>query len=772
METTPTTKQATANSENLHLVSANSCITDQKKLNLVPLTEIISRIRKGTYQAAIQRIRTLAAQGETDEANRLKKNLPYFVFGVVEGSRKAENVVQANGIILDFDHVSDIEEFKKQAAEKIPNAKYVFRSPTDGVKVLIPFRIPVTDRVLYKRLWDLLAEEAKQQMGLEPDPTHDMCRACFVSWDTELITTQNETFDVETWGKCVQADANPPLCGALESAGTIDSASTAVHDLSEYSISQAVDYLCKLKIDHLNWIKVGIALHNHLGEAGKKYWDRFLHNPNYPNESQENLDNIWQGLGKYPSVGIGSLFWIAEQHGWQNVISASERKDSWKDYPALVELFGQKQDVSLDTDKLPQELQEYISILDEITDSSAGAKLTAILPVIASAIGNRIAMKNAGATHYCNIWAVVIGPSSISRKSTVINQALKCLSFDQDGKEGESTQEQIDKRIVLNNVTKARMLELLDMDSNRLIAHTEFGAWMKEMQSNYNMGMKAELTDMFDGYDKTVTNKEVSYAIRKPAFSIVGGTTEEWYFSELKEAADQRGGFLQRLLVCMYRDIDIKNLNKTLRYVPEAEAKLKDWGMKLQTLNQLKGTHCLQLGEAAIEFRNKLYETKMEELAAIGSDALWSYSSRIYDNYFFRFCILIHCLKNYLDIEDALANDRVSSYFNKNRVDLQTAKEAMALCDYYFENTKPFIAELDEGGKLENERKIVKKLNELSEDWVQHSLLLNKSKMGKKEFRATMDSLIEREAVFCRDILGYHNKRSLLYKLNPVLACG
>jgi len=582
------------------------------------------------------------------------------------------------------------------------------------------------------------------------------------------LAEATELPEKETCGLCGKSEFATPEDST--SSKPQDEASTAVHDLSEYSISQAVDYLCKQKIDHLNWIKAGIALHNHLGEAGKKHWDKFLHNPNYPNESQENLDKIWRGLDKYPSIGIGSLFWIAEQHGWQNVVSASERRDSWKDYPALVELFGQKQDVPLDTDKLPKELQEYISILDEITDSSAGAKLTAILPVIASAIGNRIAMKNAGATHYCNIWAVVIGPSSISRKSTVINQALKCLSFDQDGKEGESTQELIDKRIVLNNVTKARMLELLDKDSNRLIAHTEFGAWMKEMQSNYNMGMKAELTDMFDGYDKTVTNKEVSYAICKPAFSIVGGTTEEWYFSELKEAADQRGGFLQRLLVCMYRDIDIKNLNKTLRFVPEAEAKLKDWGMKLQTLNQLKGTHCLQLGEAAIEFRNKQYAAKMEELAAIGSDALWSYSSRIYDNYFIRFCILIHCLKNYLDIEDAIANDRVSSYFAKNKVDLQTAKEAMALCDYYFENTKPFIAELDEGGKLENERKIVKKLKELNEEWVPHSLLLNKSKMGKKEFRSSIDSLIEREAVFCREVLGYHNKRRLLYKLNPVLA--
>jgi len=196
MESTTNEPQA-----RLHLVSGNTDITAQTKLNLIPLTEIISRIRKGTYKSAIARIRTLAAQGETDEANKLKKNLPYFVFGVVEGSRKAENVVQANGIILDFDHVSDIESFKKQAAERIPNAKYVFQSPTDGVKVLIPFRLPVSDRALYKQLWELLAEEAENQMGIKPDPTHDMCRACFVSWDTELITTQNEQLEWSFGGR-------------------------------------------------------------------------------------------------------------------------------------------------------------------------------------------------------------------------------------------------------------------------------------------------------------------------------------------------------------------------------------------------------------------------------------------------------------------------------------------------------------------------------------------------------------------------------------------
>lgn len=512
-----------------------------------------------------------------------------------------------------------------------------------------------------------------------------------------------------------------------------------------------------------------MALRNHLGEAGKEYWNMFLHNPNYPNETQANLDYVWKSMEKYTDVKIGTLFYIAGNYGWRNVVAPQSRYYSLEDYPELISMFGSKKDVALDRSKLPEVLTGYIDILNQITDSSEGAKLTSFLPVAASCIGNRIAINNAGTRHFCNIWAVIIGPSGISRKSTVINQALKCLKQHRESLKELSPKEKIEQSIELNKPTQARLLNLLSINANRLIVQTEIGAWMAEMGKSYNQGMKAELTDMFDGSDKAVAKVGIDEYISKPAFSIIGGSTEEWFMRELKEVSDQMGGFLQRHIICFYRDIDVEKMDFNLRSCGHLDKELHAYGEMMETFRALKGTHYLKLGKEAADYRNTIYSAKMRENAIKGSDPLISYTTRIYDNYFFRFCTLLFSLKNWMDLKDAIEASAVSSFFTKREVDLETAKEAMYLCDYYFENTKPFMLELAECGKLENEKRIVEKLRSFGLEELPHHRLMTASRLTGFDFRRCMESLVERQAVICIERKGYQNRTERFYKLNPVL---
>ena len=198
----------------LELVSVSHDITQQTDMNLVPLAEVINKIRKGIYKIPVRKIREFAAKGDAEMVAKLKKNLPYFVLSIIKGNRRAENVSQANGIVFDFDHVKDIEAFKKLAATKIPGAKYVFRSPNDGVKVLVQFSRAVTEKKLYKFIWDALAQEAENLLGVKPDATADMCRACFVSYDADLISTHNEPLDVEMFRQgCGDRGRGVPITG-------------------------------------------------------------------------------------------------------------------------------------------------------------------------------------------------------------------------------------------------------------------------------------------------------------------------------------------------------------------------------------------------------------------------------------------------------------------------------------------------------------------------------------------------------------------------------
>lgn len=237
----------------------------------------------------------------------------------------------------------------------------------------------------------------------------------------------------------------------------------------------------------------------------------------------------------------------------------------------------------------------------------------------------------------------------------------------------------------------------------------------------------------------------------------------------MKESSDQLGGFLQRHIICFYRDIDVEKMDFSLRSCGHLDKELHAYGEMLEVFRKLTGTHYLKLGREAVEFRDGVYAAKMRENALKGSDPLISYTTRIYDNYFFRFGILIFALKNWQDMKEAIEDCTVANFFKKHEVDICTAKEAMYLCDFYFANTRPFLDDLAEGGKLENEKKIVNILREFGVMEVPHHRLLSATKLTGLEFRRSIESLIERQGVICIERKGYQNRVARFYKLNPVL---
>ena len=80
-------------------------------------------------------------------------------------------------------------------------------------------------------------------------------------------------------------------------------------------------------------------------------------------------------------------------------------------------------------------------------------------------------------------------------------------------------------------------------------------------------------------------------------------------------------------------------------------------------------------------------------------------------------------------------------------VSLDTAAQAFYLCDFYLQNTLPLLELLDEQDKLAGERKVVNILLNKFGGKARHSELMNTCHMNKREFKAAIESLIEREAV-------------------------
>ncbi len=817
----------------LRIVSLGSRITRPEKLVRIPLQTIIANIQNGTYRALLEPLR---AESDPEKRAGLKRKLPYFVFAVFDGSRAESNVLQANGIVFDLDGVPDIRETKARISEGFPWARYIFRSPVNGLKVLVQFSRPVTDKALYTAIWKHLKAELAAAAGMEADNTPDMCRACFVSMDPDLVSNadalefdpdvladhtgvtegsffttelqrtqreaQREDFNVggtaSPSAALTTAGSNQPKAltstqcsnqpkaltstqcsnqleslssarSALQSAKSAgNSHPTRILSTNEHYARLAVEHLINRKLSWREWTRCGMALYNEFGEAGKELWLRFADNPNY-RDTPESLSKAWETMKHYPSVGLGSLFWIAGRYGWQHASGLMSNEVTIDEFPELLSLFGRTPDVLLDRSILPDPVIEYLDLTAQVTDARDGARLTAFLPVVASSIGNRVCMRNAGAVHYCNIWSAIIGPSTTSRKTTAISLATSMLRHAKERLGDLSAKERNEQDPELSRVTQARFYNLMAINSNRLWVQMELGAWMQEMGKTYNAGMKQEITDMFDGRDKSVAKMDVDEYIRKPAFSIVGASTAEWFYREVRDVADQRGGLLQRFVFCMIQYVDPETLNYEQRDTSGAEQRIAGFDEILEVFRSIPSTQTLKAGPDATRFRNEHYSKLMKELALDASDVRASYCSRLYDNYFWRFCILFHLLRLWEELRLAIEEDRVAAWFAEHPVDESTARQAWGLCEYYYLNTAPFLEQISEPLRMDSERKVIRLIKQDPNERVKHSRLLCKSRMDSREFRAVIESLIEKQGIIAHENRIYNNRVQMEYQLNPVL---
>jgi len=165
-------------------VSLGADIRKPQELSEWPLTDIMFRIQSGTYRSAIDKIRE---HEDADQAKNLKLNLPYFIMARLKGSRCEDNIVENTGIVLDFDEVAEPEKLAIMLKEEIPYLRYCFLSPRKGLKAVVVFSTPVKSQQQYARIWNQLVWEIEQQTGYKADNTPDRSRACFVSYDPNLI---------------------------------------------------------------------------------------------------------------------------------------------------------------------------------------------------------------------------------------------------------------------------------------------------------------------------------------------------------------------------------------------------------------------------------------------------------------------------------------------------------------------------------------------------------------------------------------------------------
>jgi hypothetical protein len=118
--------------------------------------------------------------------------------------------------------------------------------------------------------------------------------------------------------------ARDPQGKTGERKGKILAASRNAKKPSRDVIADALGHIPN-DMDYDEWIKVGFALYDGLGESGRDLWENW--SAQSPKNDPDLTASKWPSFASGNSITVGTLFWHAEQNGWQPPWSAVQGKE-------------------------------------------------------------------------------------------------------------------------------------------------------------------------------------------------------------------------------------------------------------------------------------------------------------------------------------------------------------------------------------------------------------------------------------------------------------
>lgn len=398
--------------------------------------------------------------------------------------------------------------------------------------------------------------------------------------------------------------------------------------------------------------------------------------------------------------------------------------------------------VPLEPWELPPFLQEYIDLVAKHTDAVPGAMITAFLPYVAVNIGNRVQLFSNGKRHFCRIWSVLVGPSSISRKSTCLSLAARTMYPLQERIQNMEKAEREKHELVIHSTTNAKMIGLLAVNSNRLFEFHEFGSLLKSATHSYNAGLKENLTSFYDGDSKTICNMDRTERVINPAVSIVGASTKGWITDGFQTAADRGSGFLQRHIYCVIGRDNKQFCSDPNPHIPDFGG-FEAYDPIFELFRALPKTFTLRMDFALCEKWLLRHDQVLNGILDMKDEDLLEYATRIYNNVFCSLAIMFTMMKCHPALKAALERNAPEDFFRDNSVCEETVDQALYLCDYYLANARPMINIITEGGSWEIERKIVSHLTKQKGFKDSHSNIMQTFHIKARDMRDATQNLSE-----------------------------
>ena len=156
--------------------------------------KVLQQIQKGYWKKQINDMRYHVKNGNEDEAEEIKRNLPCMTISATFKERRKKDYVDSyTGLLhLDYDKLENAEEVKTNLIS-IPYTYSAFISPSgNGVKVLVKSDNAMSS---HEVAFNSLREYYDKIVNVESDSSvKDITRLCYMSYDPDLYL--NETSEV------------------------------------------------------------------------------------------------------------------------------------------------------------------------------------------------------------------------------------------------------------------------------------------------------------------------------------------------------------------------------------------------------------------------------------------------------------------------------------------------------------------------------------------------------------------------------------------------
>lgn len=197
-------------------------ITNKYPSEEITLEEAINRVKSDRYKAVVEKIRS---EPNDDKRGELKKwFLDYITASGIFRERVGEAIIEPSGLAaIDIDDVDAPEEQAKieQILKTDPYIKAYFRSPSNYFKAFIhvPKNANGEHKQYIKGFYDYLEKDRGINGEYLDKATHDINRACFLSYDPEAVIKT----EAKIWDTKAEAPeyTTPPNKATLEDVGRV-----------------------------------------------------------------------------------------------------------------------------------------------------------------------------------------------------------------------------------------------------------------------------------------------------------------------------------------------------------------------------------------------------------------------------------------------------------------------------------------------------------------------------------------------------------------------